>query len=75
LPKNLIDSIKVDLSNLKEIGDSIKISELNIDTEKFDIVTADTIVVSATKPAKIEEISTEAPDAPVTGADEESTEA
>jgi len=75
LPKNLVDSIEVDLSNLKEIGDSIKISELNIDTEKFDIVTADTIVVSATKPAKVEEVSTEAPDAPVTWADEESSEA
>ena len=75
LPKDLVDSIEVDLSTLKEMGDSIKISELNIDSEKFEILTADTVVVSATKPAKVEEISNEAPDAPVTGADEETTEA
>jgi len=56
------------------MGDSIKISELDIDTNKFEILTADTIVVSATKPAKVEEISDEAPEAAVTGADEESTE-
>ncbi|MFC1797898.1 hypothetical protein ACFLY2_01785 [Patescibacteria group bacterium] len=74
LPKDLVDSIEVDLSILKEMGDSIKISELNIDTEKFDIITADTVVVSATKPAKVEEVETEAPDAPVTGADEPSEE-
>ena len=74
LPKNLVDSIEVDLSTLKEMGDSIKISELNIDTEKFDVLTADTVVVSATKPAKVEEVETEAPEAAVTGADEPSEE-
>lgn len=74
LPKDLIDNIEVDLSKLEEIGDSIKISELNINAEKIKIVTADTIVVSATKPAKVEEISDEAPEAAVTGADEETTE-
>jgi hypothetical protein len=57
------------------MGDSIKISELNIDTSKFEVLTNDTVVVSATKPAKVEEVSNEAPDAPVTGADEETTEA
>ena len=75
LPKNLVDNIEVDLSSLKEMGDSIKISELNIDTSKFEVLTNDTVVVSATKPAKVEEVSNEAPDAPVTGADEETTEA
>jgi len=74
LPRNLVDSFEIDLSRLKEIGDSIKLSEIGIDTEKFDILTADTAVVSASKPAKIEEISDDAPDAPVTGADEEETE-
>ena len=74
LPKNLVDCIEVDLSKLVEMGDSIKISELNIDTEKFEVLTADTVVVSATKPAKIEEVSDEAPEAAVTGADEETTE-
>jgi hypothetical protein len=61
----------VDLSLLKEIGDSIKISDLDIDTTKFEVITADTVIVSATKPAKVEVIETAAPDAPVTGADEE----
>lgn len=54
LPKNLVDAIEVDISVLEEMGDSIKISELNIDTTKFEILTADTVVVSATKPAKLE---------------------
>jgi hypothetical protein len=57
------------------MGDTVKISELNIDSDKIEIMTADTVIVSATKPAKIEEISEDAPDAPVTGADEETTEA
>ena len=70
LPKNLVESIEVDLSVLKEMGDSIKLSELNIDLEKFEVLTADDVVVSATKPAKVEEISDEAPEAAVTGADE-----
>ncbi len=53
------------------MGDSIKLSELNIDSTKFEVLTHETVVVSATKPAKVEEVSTDAPDAPVTGADEE----
>ena len=73
LPSNLVDSIEIDLSLLKEMWDSLKISDLNIDTEKFDILTTDTVVVSANKPAKAEEISDIAPDVAVTGADEEET--
>ena len=78
LPKNLVEFIEVDLSELKEMGDSIKLSDLKIDSEKFDVLTAEDVVVSATKPAKVEEISDEAPEAAVTGADEveeESTDA
>lgn len=63
LPKNLVESFDVDLSLLKEMGDSIKVSELIIDTEKFEVLTTDWLVVSATKPAKLEEISDEAPEA------------
>ena len=54
LPKDLVDFIEVDISSLNEMGDSIKLSELKIDTSKFEIITHDTVVVSATKPAKIE---------------------
>lgn len=74
LPKDLVDSINVDLSKLENIGDSLKISDLGIDSSKIEVLTTDTVVVSATKPAKVEEISNEAPDAPVTGADEKGTE-
>ena len=53
LPKNLVDFFEVDLSDLKEMWDSIRLSELKIDTSKFDVITPDDIVVSASKPAKI----------------------
>lgn len=74
LPRNLVDAIDVDLTNLKEMGDTIKVSDLGLDAEKYEVLTnEDTVIVSASKPAKVEEIPTEAPDAPVTGADEEET--
>ena len=54
LPRNLVDSFEIDLSKLKEIGDSIKVSDLNL-WENFEILTnADETIVSASKPAKIE---------------------
>jgi len=37
LPKDLVDSFKVDLSLLKEIEDIIKLKDLNIDTTKFEV--------------------------------------
>lgn len=58
LSKDLVDSIEVDLSSLKEFNDVIRVSDLNIDTKKFDLITkADDIVVIASEPAvqKIEE--------------------
>lgn len=54
LPRDLVDAFDVDISVLKEMWDSIKISELNIDTAKYEILTPDTVVVAASKPAKIE---------------------
>lgn len=62
LPKNLVDSFDVDISSLKEIGDSIKLSDLNIDTSIFDILTVDGVVVSTSKP-KVEIIPDDAPEA------------
>jgi len=73
LLKNLIDWINVDLTKLEEIGSSIKLSELNIDTTKFEVLTPDDVVVTAAKPAKAEVLE-EIIDVPVTGAEEESTE-
>ena len=49
------DSFKVDLSALKVIWDSIRVSDLGIDLTKYNILTnhGETIV-SASKPAKVE---------------------
>lgn len=55
LPQDLVDAINVDLSVLKEMGDSIRVSELAVDASKLQILNnADDIVVSATRPAKVE---------------------
>ena len=70
LPKDLVDGIDVDLSILAEMWDSIRLSELNIDKSKFDILTPDSIVVTASIPAKIEVLEP-IEDVAVTGADEE----
>ncbi len=65
LPRNLVDYFEVDLSELKEMWDSIRVADLKVDTEKFEILTgSDEIIVTAAKPAKVEEISDEAPEAP-----------
>lgn len=54
LPKDLVDCFEVDLSKLAEMGDVIRISDLGI-SSKFELhAHADDIVVSASKPAKID---------------------
>lgn len=53
LPSDLVDAIEVDISELKEIWDHIKISDLKI-SSKIEVLTHDDIVVSASKPAKVE---------------------
>jgi hypothetical protein len=58
-----VDSIEVDLEKLEKIGDIIRISDLVIDGEKFEILDdADAVIVSANKPKeeKIEEVVEEA---------------
>lgn len=55
LPKDLVDSFEVDLSRLENMGDSIRVSELNIDSKKYEILNkADDVVVMASKPKKVE---------------------
>ena len=63
LPKDLLESFDVDLSLLKEAGDVIKLSDLGIDTEKYEIhhLHADDAIAVANKP-KTEVISDEAPE-------------
>lgn len=56
LPKDLVDFIEVDISELKEMWDSIRLSELKIDSSKIEVLTPDEVVVSATKPAKVEAV-------------------
>lgn len=54
LPKDLVDFIEVDISSLNEMWDSIRLSEVKIDTSKIEVLTHDEVVVSATRPAKVE---------------------
>jgi len=63
LPKDLVESFDVDLSLLKEAGDVIKLADLGIDTEKYEIhhLHADDAIAVANKP-KTEVISDEAPE-------------
>lgn len=50
LPKDLVDSFEVDITPLETVWDSIRISDLNIDREKFEIlVDENAIVVTAIK--------------------------
>ena len=58
LPKHLVEHFDVDLSLLKEIGDNIKASEINI-SDDFELLTpADDVIVLIGKPKKIEEEET-----------------
>jgi large subunit ribosomal protein L25 len=63
LPKFLVDGFDVDLSELKQIGDSIRVSDLNLKSDYTVLNKADDVVVSAAKPKKVvevEEVATEA---------------
>ncbi len=54
LPRNLVDSIDVDLSMLKNVWDMIRIKDLGIDTEKFEISNdLEDLVVMASEPKKV----------------------
>lgn len=58
LPKDLVDHFDVDLSALKEFGDNIKVSDLNLG-EKFEILTpADEVLVLVAK-SKVEKADEE----------------
>jgi large subunit ribosomal protein L25 len=60
LPTDLVDNFNIDLSKLVTAWDSIRVSELGIDESKYEVFNAlDDIVVTATKPAKVEAASEE----------------
>lgn len=66
LPKDLVDSIEVNLDKLEKIWDIIRISDLEIDREKFEILDdAESVIVSANKPKeeKAEEVVEEVAEA------------
>lgn len=51
LPRNLVDHFDVDISKLVSAGDAIRISDLAIDSEKYELITgADELIVAATLP-------------------------
>lgn len=54
LPRNLVDSFDVDLSKLKVIWDIIRVSDLEIDSSKYEVLNNwDDVVVLAAEPQKI----------------------
>lgn len=55
LPKDLVDSIEVDLSVLAEVGDTIHISDLNIPAGITVSDDAELLVASIAAPRKVEE--------------------
>ncbi len=62
LPEHIPHRFEVDLSELKEAGQSIAIHNLAINKEVKLLVPEDTIIVTVTEPAKIEETPAVAPE-------------
>lgn len=77
LPSDLVDAFDVDLSQLKEMDDVVRLSDLNIDATKYDVhnLHAEDAIVVASKPAKAEDLDApiETPDLPE-GAEEKVVE-
>jgi hypothetical protein len=71
LPRDLKDHFDVDLSTITAEGDTIKVSDLGIDGEKYDIsLNADDVIVTCSMPKVVEE-EPEATADVVTGSDED----
>lgn len=63
LPRNLVDHFDVDLSSLALVGDSIRLSDIGLDAEKYEIhMSDDTVLVTASKPKVIEEEPVDTPE-------------
>ena len=54
LPTDLVDAFDVDLSKLAAMGDSIRVSDLDLGAKYTVLTNADSVVVTASKPAKVE---------------------
>jgi large subunit ribosomal protein L25 len=60
LPRDLIKEIEFDVSTLEEIGDSVKVKDLDIDREKHEVLEEeDTMVISILAPKTAEEADEE----------------
>jgi len=71
LPRFLVENFEVDLAKLAEVGDSIKVADLGLNPEEYELLTGeDETLVVASAPAKEEDLSAPIEDVPVTGADE-----
>lgn len=58
LPRFLVENFEVDLAKLEEIGDSVKVSDLGLNLEEYELLTNDEeILVVASQPAKAEDLS------------------
>lgn len=55
LPTDLVDNFEVDITKLENTWDTIRVSDLDIASDKYDILSnTDDIVVIAVKPAKVQ---------------------
>ncbi len=71
LPRFLVENFEVDLSQLVSFGDSVKVSDLALNPEEYEVLSSDDdILVVATQPAKMEDLDAPIEDVPVTWADE-----
>lgn len=59
LPKDLVDFFEVNLAKLEKAGDIIRISDLEIDSAKYEILnSADDVVVMASEPKVSKDVET-----------------
>ena len=70
LPQHLVDGFDVDLSQLKEFGDSIRVSDLDISSKYTVMNNSDDVVANVAAPKVVEEVEEVAAE----GTDEASTE-
>ncbi len=70
LPRNLVDHFDVDLSLLTEIGSTIKISDLKLDAEKYELSNdVEDVIAKVSAPREEEEELVNMDEVAVTGAD------
>ncbi len=64
MPRDLVESIDVDISPLKEFGDAIRVKDLKLDPEKYELSNdLEDVIAIASEPRKEDEIEDTAPEA------------